>query len=655
MGFLAPAALALAAAIAVPIILHLFQRQQGPRLIFPALRYLRRAEKEHARRIKLRQFLLLALRVLAVLLIAIIAARPFLRSGGNAHAPSAVVIVLDNSASSATVIGDQRIIDGLKQRAIETLMRAGPDDRFWLLRAGSPWEPATRGDAATIADRVRETEPTPGAANLRAALERGASLLAAGADGRAQEIHLLSDLQTSNLRGVAAQPRNDPAVVIWSPRRNPIGNQGVSDIEISGGLAPRTGERATVAVRVDGTTESDSAHIRLAVGARTAAAAIATVGSAAVLQLPPQAEGFLSGFAEIDADALRLDDRRYFALNVTPVPTVGIGRTASYVDEALNVMSDARRIQRTAPAGANIVVAPGGAGLESARPDATVIVLPPDNAIELPAINRRLAAAGIGWRYATNAAAGEARFANEASTADPLLRHLAAVQLRLTYALQPPGGATTDSVVLRLTDGSPWAVRGERASGGRFVLLATPLTLEASTLPTSAAMVPLLDRMLGAWSARSSTFADVAPAEVLQLPRDAAAVIKPDNSRDTVAVGEVYRAPPDPGVYRVLNRAGQQVSAFVVNTSPVESQLIPASARRVRASLDGWDLEFADSPGEWLRDIYRERLGRELWWPLLLALLLVMLSESIIAAAGRNARTVGADIPSTSTPDKITV
>ena len=46
MGLLNPLLLLLAGAAAVPLLLHLLQRHQGPRVIFPALRYLRRAEKE---------------------------------------------------------------------------------------------------------------------------------------------------------------------------------------------------------------------------------------------------------------------------------------------------------------------------------------------------------------------------------------------------------------------------------------------------------------------------------------------------------------------------------------------------------------------------------------------------------------------------------
>jgi hypothetical protein len=84
MGLLNPLLLLLAGAAAVPLLLHLLQRHQGPRVVFPALRYLRRAEKESARRIRLRQILLMLLRMAAVLLLALAAARPFTGFGGAA-------------------------------------------------------------------------------------------------------------------------------------------------------------------------------------------------------------------------------------------------------------------------------------------------------------------------------------------------------------------------------------------------------------------------------------------------------------------------------------------------------------------------------------------------------------------------------------------
>ena len=132
MGLLNPLWLLLGAAVAVPLILHLLQRHQGPRVIFPAVRYLRRAEREHARRIKLRQLLLLLLRVAALLLLAFAAARPFLRSAGVSHEPTAAVIILDNSMSSSLVRGDRRVLDELKARVAWTLdfIRSVSPDRL---------------------------------------------------------------------------------------------------------------------------------------------------------------------------------------------------------------------------------------------------------------------------------------------------------------------------------------------------------------------------------------------------------------------------------------------------------------------------------------------------------------------------------------------
>ena len=74
MSFLAPLYLALGAAIAVPLLIHLMRRRIGARIDFPAARYLLRAEKEHSRTLRIKNLLLMFLRVLAVLAIAFAAA-----------------------------------------------------------------------------------------------------------------------------------------------------------------------------------------------------------------------------------------------------------------------------------------------------------------------------------------------------------------------------------------------------------------------------------------------------------------------------------------------------------------------------------------------------------------------------------------------------
>ena len=114
MGFLSPIFLLAGLAVAVPLILHLFHRHDAKRMVFPALQYLLRTEKEHARTIRFRQLLLLLLRIAAVLLLVGAGARPFLRGGGGVHEPTATILFLDNSMSSGLITGGARVLDLLK-------------------------------------------------------------------------------------------------------------------------------------------------------------------------------------------------------------------------------------------------------------------------------------------------------------------------------------------------------------------------------------------------------------------------------------------------------------------------------------------------------------------------------------------------------------
>ncbi|MBX6365600.1 MAG: BatA and WFA domain-containing protein, partial [Gemmatimonadetes bacterium] len=638
MGFLSPLFLALAAGIAVPLILHLYHRQQGPRVVFPALRYLRRAEKESARRIRLRQIFLLALRITAVVLLALAAARPFLRAGGTGHEPTAAAIVLDNSMSTGLVQQDRRVLDTLKRRALELLARAGPDDRFWVIRAGSPWEPAIPGDAAAAAARVRATELSAGRADLAASLVRARALLAGGAEGRATEIELLSDLQRTGFPAPIQARRGDAPVVAWLPGTDVPANGGVVDVQVGGGLAPRAGERSTLAAATGG-TRTDSVSVRLSLEGRIVAADNVPVGATAILPIPARPAGLLWGWAEVDPDALRGDDRRYFVARVQPPPVVALTRPLPFVDAALGVLADAGRIRRGGPADADVVIAPAAGGVEGIGAGRTAVALPPDSPLELPAVNRRLEAAGVPWRYGAPTAGGEARFA-PGDSADALSRALAQIRARQVYPLQGPGAAG-DTVLLRLSDGTPWAVRGTLPSGGRYILVASPLSQEATTLPTSSAMLPFLDHVTGPWAAAQAMREAFEPGARVPLAAGADEVQRPDGGIEKVDGGE-YVAPGLAGIYRV-RAGGRDIGAFAVNPPAEESDLARLSGRGLRAALPGWDVETADDPSEWARDIFRHRFGHETWRPLVLLLLSVLLVEGLVATAGRGrARTEAA-------------
>src|SRR5690242_21788106 len=74
--FLHPVALLGLAAAAIPALLHLLERRIPPEAEFPPLRYLSEAERQSARRLRLRHVLLLLLRTALIVLIVLAAARP---------------------------------------------------------------------------------------------------------------------------------------------------------------------------------------------------------------------------------------------------------------------------------------------------------------------------------------------------------------------------------------------------------------------------------------------------------------------------------------------------------------------------------------------------------------------------------------------------
>jgi hypothetical protein len=630
MTFLTPALLALGLAATVPLALHLLQRHQGPRLLFPALRYLRRAERERATRLRLRQVALLALRVLAILLLAAAAARPFLATGGRDHHPTSVVIVLDNSLTSGAVIGDRRVLDHLADAALAAVAAAGPDDRLWLIRAGEPWEPALTGPPTAVAAAIRATDPAATAADLGAQVERAASIIAAASEDRAAEIHLLSSLGRGSFRPGAAPARAPTRVLVLDPPADLIPNRGVTAVEVAGGIPPLAGEPTTVTATVGGAVESGeggSLDVRLVVDGRVMSVAQATAGSAASLPVPERRPGLFTGRVEIDPDRLSADDRRYFVTEVRRPPVVGLTAPAPFVEEALEVLEQAgRSVRGTGQEGA-VVIAPGAIGADAVRRGASVIVLPPTSPVELGATNQRLAGAGIPWRLGAPSD-GEARLEAGGSGVEALLHE---ARLRRIHPLEP-SGEPTDTVLLRLRTGEPWAIAG-RTETGRYVLLASPLTADAGAIATSVAMVPLLDLAVNAWAVAGAVHHEHHPgSEVVLPPGDS--IVRPDGTAEAVRRGAPYRLTSS-GIYRVLAE-DTVTAAYAVNPPAAASDTRRLPPSDIAALLPGHEVRIIGTR-EWAASIYHRRRGRDVSGPLLLAALLFLLAEAGLAAAGRAA------------------
>ena len=121
LGFIHLGFLAAAAAVAVPILIHLLFRQRARRVDLGTLQFLRVALRDQARRRKIRRWILLALRSAGVLLLAFLFARPYWNDRSQLGREREVVLLIDRSASMGAGKAGLTAFDKANRQASEIL------------------------------------------------------------------------------------------------------------------------------------------------------------------------------------------------------------------------------------------------------------------------------------------------------------------------------------------------------------------------------------------------------------------------------------------------------------------------------------------------------------------------------------------------------
>jgi hypothetical protein len=477
VSFLHPLALLGLAAAAIPALLHLLQRRTPPHLEFPPLRYLSEAERQSARRLKLRHLLLLVLRTALIVVVVLAAARPLVPagggSGGSAHEPTALVVILDNSPSSGAVVDGQPVLDRLRVAARASIARTSPADRVWLLLADGVVRGGGRDALLVSADSAT---PDWRRLDLTQAVERAARLVhAEPLPGR--EVHVLSDLQRTALAtGRAEVPRGVRVLALAPARGRPAANRGIASANVAEGA---------VVVAVTGSGGGEPAPVTVRIGTREVGRALAAPGAGAAVSvtLPPEAPGWWTGEALLEPDELRADDRRPFVWRVAPPARVSQGPAAgAFVAAALSVLRDARRVAD----GRDVLIGdvPAGGG-----GSAHWIVQPPADAALLGQANRALAARGVPWRWGGAGTPG--------LLVSRELEQIAGggAQVTRRYRLEGTGGD-----VLATVNGEAWLVRARDV-----VLLGSRLDTSWTALPAEPSFVPFVDALVNRVVAGATT------------------------------------------------------------------------------------------------------------------------------------------------------
>lgn len=326
LTFLNPALLWGALAAAVPIVLHLLNRRRVRDIPFSDLRFLEEVQVTRSRSLGLRRWLLLLLRVLAVLLIVGAVARP--RLAGLAPGESgrvSLLAVIDASASMQTLDdGDTRFASALAYAADVSADLPGGSEVQALLAADearavfADW---LRADAAA-AEALIGLDPTDGAFDLPAALA-AAARWAGEARHPPAVVLLLTDLQLAapapEALAAAATALRAAGVERVLLRRfgETVLNGGVRDLHLPL-RAVRPDETFTLGAEVLVARNEQTFWLELD-GVRAAEAVSAAAPGEAdslVFALTAPPPGRHTGRVATDADPFAVDDDRPFVLDV---------------------------------------------------------------------------------------------------------------------------------------------------------------------------------------------------------------------------------------------------------------------------------------------------------------------------------------------------
>jgi len=361
IDFLNPFFLFGLAAASIPFIIHFFNRFRAKRREFSSLMLLREIQNRRMRKLKIRQWLLLALRTLIIALFVLVPARPVVkglfRSGPTDHLPSAAVFILDTSASLGYVGREGSAFEFLLKRLKLISGWLNPSDRYRVITAdegyrilGEHW--SRRSEKNTFSPEILYPEqPGTYATSLAAALTAAADLLEAETSVDVREVYLFSDRQRGFLGRDSLEVNLNSGIrwyLVESHQAEPE-NLSIVSITMPGELVrPGVPLKVTIEVAHYGGVQNIQCLPRLYLDDRLVAQGEAVVPpnetGSVVVELPAMEAGCHELTAVLDADGLEADNRRSTVINVPSRAMVLFvernRRTSDFLGTALEVLSE---------------------------------------------------------------------------------------------------------------------------------------------------------------------------------------------------------------------------------------------------------------------------------------------------------------------------
>ena len=690
MIFLNPAILFGLLAASIPVIIHLFNLRKLKKIEFSTLTFLKELQKNKIRKIKLKQWILLALRVLIILFVVMAFARPALQSiqigGTTSVAKTTAIFILDDTFSMSVVDQKGSYFNQSKEIIKQVISQLQEGDEVGLILVSNPrLENKLTSNLSEFIKNVDQLDLSFSSGDLNSAITKAAQLISESKNFN-KEIYVLSDFQKNKITNEKIE--NDLSEILNESIRlysfdlsdKDVFNLSVDELKINSQIFEKD-KPVSFSITVSNNSRQDvrNAVVSLFINDERAAQKSFDVsaGQSTIIEIEatPKSTGFIDVVAEIETDEIEQDNKRFASLFVPEKTLVGLfaenQNDLTYVDLALQTAGDGKysierkRVNQLTSQQLNkyqtIIISTNtiASGIEQLKN----FVQNGGGVILFPSSNQD--AARLNQLYSQLGLRTSASFIGKVNSTDlkikfdktdfnhPVFQNIfqnddkkkyESPELNAYYKISSAGNQ-----MISLVDGSSFLSEYRIGKGKVFVFNSSPV-LSWSDFPIKSIFAPLMNKSVAYLSSKDREQNVFLAGEEINLNLKNASpsqlkIVKPHKSEEFINLSEntgrdylSYSKTNIAGYYKFYS-SDNLLEDISINTDPTESKTVYADESEFEAYLkeikfDGKYISI-DKESNITEKIMQARFGSELWRYFVLIAIILALIEMTIA---RNAK-----------------
>ena len=681
LSFLNSAILFLAAAVTIPLLIHLFTRSKAKIVTFSTLEFLKELQQQKIRRIKLRHLILLILRMLIILLLILAFARPVVRQNANAavrsNTKTTMAIILDNSYSMRCLQNGHSLFVRARELAKKIMQTFKTGDEAYLITSTDTTllvSQRTFHDPTVLKreiDRIRIVyRPT----NLSAAIEYATRVLQASPNIN-KEIYIISDFQKTGMRRDSVLTGDNIRIYALPIRSEVVSNLSIEGLKLVTTILEK-GRTAELRARITnkGTEPARSRLAQLFLsGKRVAQTAISLEPGASkeeTFRFILDNTGFVSGSVSLEADDISEDNQAYFTFLVPEkikVALVGADEDVKYLLYALKPKAfsadnfDVKKIPAQAlpflqPDQYDVIVLSNVAKISSESTGKILdfvragggLLMALGKNIDIKAYNeiinprlhlpKFLSVMGSMQENAGIFSLGKTDFTHPIFAGIFEKKDAQFTRPNFSFAVKTARSANSQTII-EYSSGDPFLLE-TRLGQGSILVYTTGFDLSLSDFVHRTIFAPLITRSvsyLGAYRQSTQETFTIGDRLRYRLPAPAISqdleMQRPDGQQDRLqpnmtASGAfvMYTGTDTPGLYK-LTANGRVLYQWAVNVDVRESDLTIADEDELKKA---YPIIFVRDADVLPNLVYRSRFGKELWSYLLIAAFVLLIMEMLV-------------------------